>query len=415
MRPLNRAALALALFLSVFGVWSAQGRFATTLHMPGSIGSTAPSYPVQHQWGGKLTEIHVAMHQPVQAGDVLFRMDSTDLDLRLADLDLRRTEVKTELAEIGQRLASVPLTAAPAQQPAQVLLAYAVQDQTLQAEIANLDAQSAAARAQDGKLAREIDHLQDLSRILGAQRDRIAVLTRKGLATDQALETAQQRALEVAARIASQEAERAELQAKADSSARSAHLMQARHRQDLATRQLSLGRELAQIETERARLEVQRDEATLRAPVSGAIAELDYPATGTTVPRGATLAVISQPLGQPFAELRVPPNYIDQVRTGQDGILTVPGLPQRNMPRIGIEVMGVADSPVRDPAGNVQYYTARVMIDPADLAKAEHTLGGRFHLVAGMPVSAALNGAPTSLWHYLAAPLVDTLRMGFEE
>lgn len=414
-RPLNAAAAALALFLLVFGIWSAQGRFATTLHVPGSIGSTATSQPIQHQFGGKLSEVHVQMHQPVTKGDVLFRMDTADLDLQIAALEHRRDFLRAELLEIGQRLEAGPFVETPATTPAQVLLAYAVQDDALQVEMADLVEKARAAKEQEQQLSREITYLQQLHAILSTQSDRVATLANKGLATDQALESAQQRALELAARIAERESERAELREHAAGNARSAQLLKSRHEQDLATRQLMQSRELTAITGEHARLVLQRNEATLTAPVSGSVVSLEFPAAGATVPRGVTLAVIAQPLGDPHADLHVPPVYIDQVSVGQTGILTIPGLPQRNMPRIDVTVSGVAETPVRDPDGNALYYVARIGIDPGALKAAEARLGARFHLVAGMPVSAALNGAQTSLWHYLAAPLVDTLRMGFEE
>lgn len=81
-RPLHRAMWILGLFLVGFGVWATQAEFSTTLKIPGETGSTAPSIEIQHPEGGQLQAVHIALHAHVQAGDLLFRLDTQDADLR---------------------------------------------------------------------------------------------------------------------------------------------------------------------------------------------------------------------------------------------------------------------------------------------------------------------------------------------
>jgi adhesin transport system membrane fusion protein len=74
------------------------------------------------------------------------------------------------------------------------------------------------------------------------------------------------------------------------------------------------------------------------------------------------------------------------------------------------QVVDISPDSVMDEQ-KTPYY--RVRIRPDELAFSRHEL--RYPLLPGVPVSIAILTGERSLFSYLAAPLVDGLRMAFSE
>ena len=123
-------------------------------------------------------------------------------------------------------------------------------------------------------------------------------------------------------------------------------------------------------------------------------------------PRGTTLLTLSQTLKDPSVSFTIPTQAIDQVRVGMEGSLTIPALPQRNLPKVRLRLTAVSPDAKRDQDGNVLGYAAKAQIFSEDMAKIVAAMDGDLHLATDMPVSVALEGRTVTFAQYLFAPFM---------
>ncbi|MEM9269841.1 MAG: HlyD family efflux transporter periplasmic adaptor subunit, partial [Pseudomonadota bacterium] len=193
-----------------------------------------------------------------------------------------------------------------------------------------------------------------------------------------------------------------------------ASLLRREYRQQLAELRAAHLRDLEELDASIARMRQSIADARVVSPISGTVTDLPVNTFDRVARGGEILAVISQPLAEPVVELHVPAAYVDQVREGQEGLLTISSLPQRGIPQIRVSISAIAAEPVKDPSGQTQHYRAAGRIDPEGISLAQDRLGKRFNLTRGMPVSAALVGPPTTLWTYVTEPITSMWDTAFE-
>ncbi len=412
-RNLFAAGFVLAGFLASALIWAMGAHIATTLRVPGAISPTAPSHTVQHVQGGRVAKVHVALHDTVIAGQPLFEMDTGEAQIRLRTLEASAATLRAEIDEARRRLDA----GAPEERdvdPA-VAEAFASQDAQLAAQI---DGQRAAARAAQEQL-RMLDAqsaLQDeLLQVVESRAEKTGTLNARGLVAETALEQLQQQALQLRVSDTAAQARASGLRAQMAEARRQVDLLTRTRRQGLADLILANTRRLTQIEGEIALLALRTEGAQVVAPVGGQVTDLPISVAGLVAGPGAAMAVISQPLKAPGIALKVPARLADQVRIGQEGLLTIDSLPQRTAPRLRVRLTQIASEPVRDENGNAAHYTGAAELLADDVALARETLGDRFQLAVGMPVSVALNGADTTFWDYLTAPFAAMWDGAFED
>ncbi|KNG94798.1 HlyD family efflux transporter periplasmic adaptor subunit [Pseudaestuariivita atlantica] len=415
-RNLYAAGFVLVGFLSAALIWAIGAEIATTLRVPGSISPNAPSHGVQHPTGGRIAAVHVSLHQQVRAGQILFDLDMSEARLRRASLRATAEALQAEIAAADLRLGAEDVTqVAPPLGTSAVTEAFAQQDAQLRAQIAAQDAIADAAEAQLRVLGAQSDLQEELLSVVEARAAKTGSLRDRGLAADTVVEELEQRALQLRVSETSAEARMRALAGQVREARLQAGLVRQARRQALADLKLANLKRLTGIEGDIALLELQIDGARVAAPVDGQITDLPVAVAGQVARPGQTLATISQPLQAPGIDLKVPVRLADQVRVGQDGLLTIDSLPQRSAPILRVKVTRLAAEPVRDEAGTAQFYTGAAELFADDVALARDTLGARFQLAVGMPVNVALNGAETTLWSYLTAPFAAMWKGAFED
>lgn len=157
-------------------------------------------------------------------------------------------------------------------------------------------------------------------------------------------------------------------------------------------------------------LERRIDLQDIRAPVAGAVHDLQVFTEGGVVGPGQILMTII-PDDQPLLfSVRVSPNDIEHVQPGQATKVQFPGLSLRNLQPMSARVQTVSPDVVVDPNSGLTHY--RVVLAP--VAAWQETLGA-INLVPGMPVQANIQTGARSVMRYLLAPLEDFFRSSMSE
>jgi HlyD family secretion protein len=104
------------------------------------------------------------------------------------------------------------------------------------------------------------------------------------------------------------------------------------------------------------------------------------------------------------------PQDIDQVRLGQTAVLRLSAFNQRTTPELEGRVSRISADITTDQRTGMTFYTIRIALDPAELAKL-----GTLRLSPGMPVEAFVRTADRTALSYFTKPLMDNVNRAFRE
>jgi adhesin transport system membrane fusion protein len=179
----------------------------------------------------------------------------------------------------------------------------------------------------------------------------------------------------------------------------------------------SLQNDLADVQRQMRELQERQRKFTdsearsvMRAPIDGVVLTLNIVTQGGVLQPGGTLMTLV-PADEPvLVEARLPIGDVGMVHDGQRARIQLMSSVAKGYRPIEGQVVDISPDSVMDEQ-KTPYY--RVRIRPDELAFSRHEL--RYPLLPGVPVSIAILTGERSLFSYLAAPLVDGLRMAFSE
>ncbi|SFL48918.1 HlyD family secretion protein [Methylobacterium pseudosasicola] len=405
------------------GGWAALTSFASAVIAPGRLTVESEVKKVQHPNGGVVGELLVKDGDRVRAGDVLVRLDETQiragLDITRKALDelaarrarceaerdaaagvvfpsdllaRRRTSPEIEALIDGEtRLFSARLASREGQRAQ--LSERAAQ---LKEEIAGLSQQVASKVREIRLIQDELNGLRDLYAKKLVPLSRVTVLERD------------------AARL---EGERGQLTASIASARGKVAETNLQSLQIDADMRTEVGKDLADIRSKwseliekRAAAEDQVRRVDLRAPQDGIVHQMSVHTVGGLVTPSEPVMLVVPDADRLTVEVHIQPQDIDSVRQGQNAILRFPAFNVRTTPEIDGTVTRVSADVSSDPKSGQNYYTARIGFSGAEQARL-----GTVRLVPGMPVEAHLQIGERTVLSYLIKPLTDQIAKAWRE
>jgi membrane fusion protein, type I secretion system len=156
--------------------------------------------------------------------------------------------------------------------------------------------------------------------------------------------------------------------------------------------------------------EKQLQRIEIRSPVDGIIHEMQVVTIGGVVaPGGAILQVIPTGNGIVF-ETRVDPSAIDQVFIDQPARLRLSAFNQQTTPELEGSVVHMSADTVVDEASGASFYRVLISSPPEQIER----LGG-LEIVPGMPVEAYLQTDERTILSYLVKPFTAQVGRAFRE
>lgn len=421
--PLLLGAIALALLVGGFGVWSVTTEIAGAVVAGGQVEVEQNRQVVQHPDGGVVAGILVKDGDLVAAGAPLIQLDGTLLASELTIVEGQFFEILARRGRLEAERDDADTIAFPAE-----LTEFA----KTRPDIATLmKGQERLFVARAETEANEIDQLhrrrgQIASQIEGivAQRDSIDSQLRfiDEELTD--LRSLLDRGLTQAGRVLALERERARLEGaageldatRAEAEGRVTEIdieilkRGSTRREDANTQLRDLGyRELELAERRRALIE-QIDRLDIRAPVAGVVHALQV-TTPRSVIRAAEPVLYLVPQDRPLViAARVAPIHVDEIRIGQEVTLRFAAFDSRTTPELFGQVARISADALVDEASKQSYYRAEVVLDAGELAKLEgHAI------IPGMPVEVFIRTGERTPLAYLIKPFVEYFNRAFRE
>jgi membrane fusion protein, type I secretion system len=405
-----------------FGGWATTTEISGAVIAQGVVVVESNVKKVQHPTGGIVSKLLVREGSQVKAGDLLIRLDDTQIRANVAIITHNLDENAARQArDEAEREGESEITFPPD------LLARMNDPQvahTVEGERKIFEIRRSAREGQKAQLRERIAQARE--EIQGAQtqydaRVRQLEWIKKEL---QGLNELWDKKLVPFTRVAAQEREASRLEG--DRGQLLAAMAQARGKiaetelqilqvdQDMRS---EVGKDLAEIRAKTAELIEKKVAAEdllmridIRAPQSGLVHQLTAHTVGGVIDKGEQIMLIVPEADALMVEAKIQPEDIAEVEYGQLAWLRFSAFNQRTTPELNGTVSRVSADISTDPKGGPTYYTIRITVPETEYAK----LGG-LKLVPGMPVETFVQTKPRTVMSYLIRPIHDQIMRTFRE
>jgi len=419
---LKAASRVLIVSVAVAGSWATLVPLSAAVVLPGTLVVQSSVKKIQHPTGGVVAEIPVHDGMHVAAGALLARLDETQVQASQQLIANQLDQVRARIARlIGERdgRGAIQLPEQLAERMNDATVAHLVKSETslFKARAAERDGKKELYQSNIRQFETQIDGLEAEITSKSSQIDLIAKelsgvqeLFAKGLVPLTRMTTLQRES----ARLEGERAQLTAAIAETKSKIGQAQLQIVQIDQNFRADVMKDLREAQDKEAELSERNVaakdQLSRIDIRAPTAGVVHQMAIHTIGGVVRPGDVIMEIVPDSDDLEIEARLPPNEIDQVRTGQPANLRFSTLDRQTMPQARGTVTYVSADLSHDQQSNSGFYTLRI-----DLRGGErHHLNG-LTLVSGMPVEVFLQTGSRTMLAYLFKPITDQLHRMFNE
>ncbi len=412
--PLKTVSYILISALILIVLWAKYAPLVTTIRANGTLLSAQPSYDIQHSYGGRIRKVFISSQHAVKKDQILFEMDVRKQEKILVEITSQISALELENLIIRQVLKLTPISI-KTKTPSVLAQRYAELRKQLSLNIhsAEQTGRTSQQRAQSIKIG--IDILNQRRTAMNMRSERLNTLVKKGIFEKFKIEAQSDLILTLDGEINTQNAQLVSLQAQAAQADMEIQKLKTQFRVSLLTRFSENKTRLPELRRQSLVLDDEINSAIIRSPISGTAVYVGYNTNQMYVTRGTTLVTLSQDLTQPVVQLLIPTQAIDQVAIGMIGKLTIPSIPQRNLPQIRITLKSISPDAVKDSEGKPSGYRAHASIGKEDFDTAIESLNGNLHLATDMPVTATLEGRKVTFSQYLIGPFFKIFDGAFQD
>ncbi len=404
------------------GGWATLVPLSGAVVIPGTLIAESNIKKVQHPTGGVVAAILAHDGMRVREGDVLVRLDDTQVRANLEVISKQLDEAKARIARLtaerdgsgepppfrqagsGQRgknaeqlmasEGSLFTARSDARRSQKDLLRNRIGQ--LNEEIAGMDAQIRSKQTQFELIARELEGVQTLYDKHLTPLTRLTSLQREAARLDGEREQLVSSIAETRAKISESDLQLVKL----DQEFRADVMKDLRDSQD---KEAELAERVVAAQDLLNRIDI-------RSPTAGVVHQLAVHTVGGVVGPAEVMMVVVPESDELQIDARLPANEIDQVRIGQSTLVRFSAFNQRTTPELRGSISHVSADTTHDPQSNASYYTIRVSLPASELRR----LAG-LQLVSGMPAEIFVETTSRTMMSYLFKPISDQLHRMFRE
>jgi HlyD family secretion protein len=406
-----------------FGGWASTVQISGALIAPGSVVVDSNVKKVQHPTGGVVGEVRVRDGDTVKAGDVVVRLDDTVTKASLAIVvktlnGLYARAARLEAEQRGDSKLTFPpqLTERAGDPDVQNVMVSetklfevrvhgrAGQKAQLRERVLQLNEEIGGLSAQEKAKDQEIALIEkELVGVRSLFEQRLVQLTRLTTLERDAARLNGERAQYIASRAQAKgkitETELQIIQVDKD--------MVSEVSKDLRETNDKIG----EFVERKVTAEDQLRRVDIRAPQDGMVLQSTVHTVGGVITAGDAIMMIVPQADDLSVEAKVDPKDIDKLQIGQKTLMRFSAFNQRTTPELNGLVTRVSADVTTDQRTGQSYYTIRVSLPPAEVAR----LGDKNKLIPGMPVEAFVQTGDRTMLSYLLKPMNDQLMRSFRE
>jgi epimerase transport system membrane fusion protein len=416
--------IGMALLASVFSILILWGYFApldSAALAPGYVTVKSHRKTVQHLDGGIVSELKAKDGDIVKSGDLLIKLDATEIK---AQLEILRSQAITLSAQLARLQAE-------RDQKAGITFPGSLQDindpqvaQARQSETEVFKARQNAHEGEMGVLKQRIGQLeskinglrsqkeskQQLAASYGEESKDLKELLAQGYADKQRLRDIERNYSLTTGEIASLASDIAGTEIQIGETKLEILQLEKKFQEDIAGK---LSEAQAKYYDVSQRLLATQDKVArtdIKTPASGRVLGLSVHNTGSVILAGHPILDIVPQQEELIIEAQVSPIDIDRVHKGLKAEVRFSAFKQALVPKVQGKVINLsADRLTDERTGNI-YYQAHVELLPESYGK----LRG-FDLVPGMPAEVFINTGERTVFEYLVQPITNAFARAFIE
>ncbi|HMH74154.1 MAG TPA: HlyD family type I secretion periplasmic adaptor subunit [Bradyrhizobium sp.] len=406
------------------GGWAATSELTGAVIGQGVLVVDSSVKKVQHPTGGVVGELRVREGDKVLAGDILLRLDETQtlanatiVSKSFDELVARQARLEAERDNADQITFPKLLlerTRDPASEAARAIAAerslFDLRRQARGGQKAQLKERSAQLQEEIKGYLGQAEAKQREVDFVHKELEGVRTLFEKRLVPMNRL-TALERDT---ARLEGERSQLSGMTAQAKGKIAEIELQIIQIDQDLRT---EVGKDLIETRSKISELAERKTAAVdqlyridIRAPQSGRVHQLSVHTVGGVISPGEQIMLIVPDADALAVEVKIAPRDIDQVYVGQAASMRFAAFDQKTTPEIEGEVSLVSADLMQDQRTGTSYYTARVLLNPEEVARL-----GNAKLLPGMPVDVFIKTPGRTALSYLIKPLRDQAERAFKE
>jgi len=420
-RLIRWGALLLAIQFGGFGAWAAFVPLRSAVIAPGIIKVQSKRKAVQHFDGGILKAIQVRENQQVEAGQIVAKLDTTQIE---GSLGVLQTKLFADLA-LDARLLAEQMQSPKVDYPDELLNSPLIEArtaiQTQEAEFATRSNALAGERQlveqqtlQLAETARGLEtsrvSLQEQLQFLQEEIKDTVSLLEKGLARKPRVLALKRAEADMQAQLTRNLTQQAETRGKIAELSDRGKQLGLNQSQDIAKQSHATRESIGDTRHRIAVLREQLARTDLRAPEAGRVVRLNSRELNTVLAPRETLMEIVPSEDRLVIEASLRPQDREEVIAGQVARIRVLALNIRRRPMLEGNVIAVAADAFTDPKSGVTSYMAEI-----DLQHSPDVQQYLTTLKPGLPVEVFVETGIRTFAEYLIQPLRLRVHRAFRE
>ena len=422
-KPLSIGLVAVAAMVGLVFVWGTTFKISGAVIAKGQVQVSSSRTAVQHPVGGVVAEILARNGDKVRSGDVVVKLDETQLRSELAAVEGELFEILANearlTAELEDQKALSPdeiLRVAAERNPElQALLERQQRQldshyQSLTTQIALLDEQTMQIEEQ---AVGEESALEAKRQHLALSQDELARSEQslgKGIITKVVVTTLQKDVIATKGEIGQLIAKVAELKGKISEQKLKINAIPLDAKEKSADKTNQLGQQKKKLVEERRSLLYKLSRLEVRTPVSGTVYDSKILGLRSVVEAAKPIMYIVPDDEPALVSVRVDAADIDQLYVGQEASLRFIAFNRRSTPVIAGRVLNISADAFMDERTQKFYYFVEVSLIEHELQRL-----GEVTLISGMPVEAFFATLSRSPASYIAKPITDYFNRAFRD
>lgn len=421
-RPIrNIGFIILAITFGILGTWGYLAPIDSAALAPGSVTVKSHSKTVQHLDGGIVSELLAKDGDIVKEGDVLLKLDGTEVK---AQLEILRGQLITYSAQLARLVAerdrketvTFPDNLQDLSDP-HILEARQGETQIFQARKNSYEGEISVLKQRINQLSSKIDGLkgqraskQELMTSYHDEEVDLKALLAEGFADKQRLRDIERNHATVTGDVASLTSDIASSEMQIGETKLQILQLQKKFQEEVASK---LGEVQAQLYDVSQRVTATADKVTrtdVKAPASGRVLGLSVHNVGGVITPGKPILDIVPQQEELIINAQVSPIDIDRVRPGLVAEVRFSAFKQALTPKVLGKVINISADRLTDERSGNTYYQAQIELTPESYTK----LRG-FELVPGMPAEVFINTGERTVFEYLMQPITNSFARAFIE
>jgi HlyD family secretion protein len=412
----------LVLQFCCFGVWAMTVPLRGAVVAPGVIKVHSKRKAVQHLEGGIVKSIHVRENDQVKSGQLIARLDTTQIEANLGSLETKyfsvlAMEARLAAEEARAQSISFPDELKKSASHASARIAMQTQEAEFAARLAAIENERKMIDQQMLQLTDSIRGLQSSTKGVEQQlvllREEISdtsYLLSKGLARKPRVLALKRAEAEASGQIARNSASVAEMRGKMAELEDRRRQLGFNQNQEIAKLRHAANEEIGNLRHRIAALRDQLSRSEMHAPESGKIVGLNSRDLRAVLAPRETLLEIVPTEDRLVIEAALKPIDREEVYAGQTARVRVHALNIRRRPMLDGKVVAVAADALTDAKSGVTSYMAELELD-INAPTAAYLPS----LLPGMPVEIFIETGERTFAEYLLQPMELRINRAFRE